>query len=70
MKKRQRLKLLMVAAEKQANHLKGFGYSASIAKLNNKILVVRAENAKEEYKIFVNSDKPPYNTAKTKKGVS
>lgn len=68
MKKRQRLKLLMVAAKKQANNLNGFGYSASIAKLNNKVLVVRAESSKEQYKIFVNSVKPPYNTAKVRKG--
>lgn len=70
MRKRQKLKLLMIAAKKQANHLKNFGYSTSIGKLNKKTLVVRADNRKETYKVFVNGIKPPYSTAKIQKGVS
>lgn len=67
MKNRQYLKLLKKAALEQSKRLKGFGYTTEIAKMDEKILVVRAENSRETYKVFVNRLKPPYNTAKIKK---
>lgn len=68
MKSRQYLKLLKKVAVKQAEHLKDFGYATEVAKLNEKTLVVRAENSRESYKVFVDKPQPPYNTAIIRKG--
>lgn len=68
MKKRHMQKKLKVAALMQAEKLQGFGYATEIAKLNEKTLVVRAENSRESYKVFVDKPQPPYNTAIIRKG--
>lgn len=67
MKRRQHLKLLRKAAISQAKHLKGFGYTVEIAKLNATTFVVRAENSRESYKVFVDRLKTPYSTARIRK---
>lgn len=64
MKKRHFKKVLKSAAVKEANKLKDFGYDVYSKWLNQKTMIVYAENKYENYKVFVNKKSGPYSTAK------
>lgn len=71
MKNRQKYKALKKVAEEQAEHMRKFGYTAEVAKLQNgHHYIVRAENKYEKVSIFVDRFKRPFNTwTMKKKGV-